>query len=132
LLSKFHPALTFLEGRLKELATRLRQCDARPLLAAPTHRGGWISTAAFVGRLAVLEKTGLDPQSFDLRQALMRLAPDQRDPILNRVTDLTGSRRHAVEWALDKIKPTAPAEVGAYIAAKAGRDPFAPYRCRAK
>lgn len=118
--------LTFLDGRLSELSDRLRKCDARPLLAAPTHRDGWVSAAAFVERLRFFEQHALDPQSFDLRQALLRLAPEGRDEILTAATGLTGSRQRAVDWALDQLKPTAATEVAVYVAAKAGRDPFAP------
>lgn len=119
-------ALTFLKGRLDELGARLERGDARPLLATPTHRGGWIDAAAFVERLTVLEQAGLDPESFDLRQALLRLAPDGRDPILGGATHLTGSRQQAVLWARDLRKPAALPEVGSYIAAEAGRNPSSP------
>lgn len=119
-------ALTFLQGRLKELSGRLRGCDARHLLAAPTHRGGWLAPAAFVERLRVYEQLGLDPQSCDLRQALLRLAPDQRDETLAAASGLSGSRQRALDWALGRLRPTAITEVGVYVAAEAGRNPTAP------
>ncbi|MBC7819286.1 MAG: hypothetical protein IAG10_20560 [Planctomycetaceae bacterium] len=120
------PVLTFLDGRLSELSNRLRKCDARPLLAAPTHRGGWVSAKAFVERLRFFEQQQLDPQSFDLRQALLRFAPESRDEVLTAAMGLTGLRQRAIEWALDKHKPTDVKEAVVYVAAKAGRDPFAP------
>lgn len=119
-------ALTFLDGRLTELESWIGQGPGRPLLSAPTHRGGWISAAAFVERLQAYERAGLDPRSYDLRQALLRLAPEDRDEVLRSATGLTGSRQKAFQWALDTLKPSTIAEAAVYIAAKAGREPTAP------
>lgn len=121
-----NPVLTFLEGRLEELVARLRRCDARPSLAAPTESGGAIDPAAFVVRLQELERLGLDPQSFDARQGLLRLKISGRDDILKSANELTGTRRDLIDWALGQRRPAGVSEVACYIAATAGRDPEAP------
>ncbi len=63
----------FFDGRLKELIERLRSGRAAPLLAGPTHQGGWIDPCVFVDRLAALRRAGVEPPEYDMVQALLRL-----------------------------------------------------------
>jgi hypothetical protein len=69
-------ALELLVARLEEVAVRAAAGQASPLLAAPTHRGGWIDPRVLAVRLAALEAP---PGRFDLAQALHRL-PRGADP----------------------------------------------------
>ncbi|HEX8205356.1 MAG TPA: DUF6493 family protein [Solirubrobacteraceae bacterium] len=61
--------------RIREIAARVATGDARPLLSAPTHRGGWIAPAALVERAQEVPEPGFR----DLVQALCRVAPDGRE-----------------------------------------------------
>ena len=70
----------FLQARASEVAKRASALRPAPLLAAPTHRGGWIEPAALVARVAA---AGEDPPRYDLVQALHRLAPDGRASALD-------------------------------------------------
>jgi len=65
----------FLSRRAHEVAVRATGRRAQPLLAAPTHRGGWVDPAALVGRAAWLEARGLEAAIEDAHQAILRLAP---------------------------------------------------------
>ena len=58
----------FLMGRILEVARRAAKREARPLLAMPTHRGGWIEDCILEARLAV----GGPFAPLDLEQANLR------------------------------------------------------------
>jgi hypothetical protein len=90
----------FFDGRLEELIQSVQAGLARPLLAAPTHQGGWIDPIVFVERLRQLFRNGNEPGCFDLIQALLRLAPDDRPKALAAATELPGHVGRVVRWAL--------------------------------
>ena len=94
----------FFDGRVQELAERVVGCRSRPLLAAPTHKGGWIDPCVFVQRLEEVFQGGGEPESFDLIQALLRLAPDGRDRAFTAARELPGhvGARSAGRWAVRK------------------------------
>ncbi len=110
-----------------------------PLLALPTHRGGWLDPRELVRRLTLWQQLareyepagpvyapGNAPDWFDLIQAMLRLAPDHRLEALKQAAGLTGAAGNAVRFALGgeaKEKLNASLLAGAARA----RDPFAPF-----
>jgi hypothetical protein len=113
--------LTFLSQRVLAVARRSAAQQAAPLLAAPTHAGGWIDPCVLVERAAALE-TDADP--LDQIQALLRLAPERRGPALKAARKMPGEFGQALRYALggaEKIGPTPPL----WVAAARARAPFA-------
>jgi hypothetical protein len=100
--SRYNPIALhrFFDGRVQELIQRVVQRRAQPLLAAPTHEGGWIDPVVLVKRLAALFQNGDEPRSFDLIQAILRLAPDGRQEALAAAGELPGHVGRAVRWCL--------------------------------
>jgi hypothetical protein len=75
--------LILLHNRLqREAAERVAAGIAVPLLATPTHRGGWLDPRALVGRVAEYLQRGLPFAELDAVLALLRLAPEQRGAAL--------------------------------------------------
>lgn len=111
--------LHFLSRRILVLCVRAAARNAGPLLAAPTHSGGWIEPAALVARVrerqrlprpdgspvqralrTVLGKETDVEDRFDAVQALIRLAPDGRARALEQAADLRGELGDALRYAL--------------------------------
>jgi hypothetical protein len=87
-----HAAQRFIARRISEVRT-----STAPLLATPDLPGGWVSPAAFVGRL----KQNPEPRHHDLVAALLRLHPDGRDDAARAA----GSLPAAARFALDGVEP---------------------------
>ena len=119
--------LGFIADRMRELGRRVQQGQAMPLLSAPTHRNGWVSPSVFVERLLAWQQTGTRLETFDLVQALIRLAPDRRDEALVTAERLAGNIRQVVRFALGAAPDVTPEEPrkhpALWIAAGRGRDP---------
>jgi hypothetical protein len=90
----------FFDSRIEEVIGRVKVGRARPLLAAPTHEGGWISPVVLVQRLSALFSDDDEPDACDLIQALLRLAPDNREIALAEAGDVPGCVGRAVRWCL--------------------------------
>jgi hypothetical protein len=82
------------DWRLHEAAERAAAGDSRPLLALPTHAGGWIAPSALLARLRH------DPDEHELAQALLRLAPDGRAEALEHARDIPGRTGRVLRCAL--------------------------------
>lgn len=65
----------FLSRRAHEVAQRASKRAAQPLLAAPTHRGGWIDADTLNRRLNLLAEDGGKPSKLDFLQAALRATP---------------------------------------------------------
>ena len=70
------------------LLTRFKSRRFGPVLATPTHRGGWIDPRVFVERLKSIRDIPWQVSRFDLIGGLLRLAPDFRDVALESAADL--------------------------------------------
>ncbi|MDJ0873611.1 MAG: DUF6493 family protein [Gammaproteobacteria bacterium] len=92
--------IPFFEARVRELTRRVANRRAAPLLAAPSHAGGWIAPLSLVERLAALEIEGTLAPRFDLTQALLRLAPQARAPALSAAALLRSPAARVVRFAL--------------------------------
>jgi hypothetical protein len=77
----------FLSDRITAIASRAAMAEAAPLLAAPTHAGGWISADVLVERAQAFPRSRR-PELVDAVQALLRLAPDGRSEALTRAAGL--------------------------------------------
>ena len=70
-----------LELRVHEVATRARRGVTRPLLAVPTHAGGWIDPDALDERLRSVGRFRNRPEPADREQAEARAFPDVEPPV---------------------------------------------------
>ena len=79
--------------RLELLAERFAEGQPRPVLAAPTHGGGWIDDGILAARLRSLRERRLPCDWLDLAQALLRLVPDTPpdSPLFDEVERLDGA-----------------------------------------
>ncbi len=99
--------IPFFQARVRELTRRVANRRAAPLLAAPSHAGGWLAPVCLVERLAALEIEGIPAPRFDLTQALLRLAPQARAPALRAAALLRSPAARVVRFALgDDERPT--------------------------
>ena len=118
---------TIWTARLNELAQRVATRTAAPLLAAPTHTGGWIDPRRFVERIQEFEAAGLPLPEMDVIQGLLRLAPGHRTAALRRAKAIKGTIGHAVRWALGNADgPTRKDrdQAALWLAAGRTRSPF--------
>ncbi|MEU5883423.1 DUF6493 family protein [Spirillospora sp. NPDC047279] len=109
-----HRFYVLLSERLAELAARP---DGEPL-ATPTGPGGWIDPKTLVERARAL--TG-EPRPHDAVAALLRLAPDGREP----AGDLPGEFGAALGYALGGEPPRGTVSPALLVAAACARSPFA-------
>jgi len=115
-----------LRTHLSEIAERVHKGQSRPLLSAPTHKGGWIDPMVWMDRL----ETVRDPSiidSMDFRLSLLRLAPDRRAEASGRVAAIPQTLRAVAGFALGgDARPTASDQSfhAAWITAARCRDPL--------
>jgi hypothetical protein len=88
------------EGRLAEIALRALDEQSVPILAAPTHRYGWLDPREFVQRVLIYEEQDVQLPQLDLIQALLRLVPDYRDDARVAAESITTPFGTAIRWAL--------------------------------
>ncbi|HEY9784959.1 MAG TPA: DUF6493 family protein [Candidatus Obscuribacterales bacterium] len=106
------------------VAGRLAKKQSMPLLAAPTHKGGWIDPQVIVDRWMAYREAGIDPDIADVVTALLRLAPERRSAALNRAQTITGEMGDALRSALgaDQFGPINTPEL--WVAAYRAREPL--------
>ena len=98
--------------RIEALSIQLAEGVALPVLAMPTHEGGWVSGLALVERWAAYEAANRTPAACDVEQALWRLMPDARAEALERAGGLTHRWAPAIRWALGSGGETVPSCAG--------------------
>ena len=120
-----HSPVEAVAQRLRELLSDLGRPQPRALLAAPTHRGGWVDAAEAVRRVAALD--GARPPVMDLAQLVLRIAPDGRAAALREAGNLRGEAAAVLVHALggDARRPWLARLVPAWDAARDARDPAA-------
>src|SRR5579872_725391 len=87
-------------AHLRAIAERVARRQGRPLLSAPTHKGGWIDPLVWIERLHSLQHQPGIAESMDLRLSLLRLAPDNRETALARGATLGPPLRGIASFAL--------------------------------
>jgi hypothetical protein len=92
-----HTIGTFLMARMGEANDSVRRGVVGPLLSLPTHAGGWIDPRELVRR--IVERKG-DLPRMDLIQAMLRVAPENRDEALQSASAISGELGAALRFAL--------------------------------
>jgi hypothetical protein len=90
----------FIQERLREIIDRLLAGETAHLLAAPTHRFGWIAPETLVQRLVRWQESGQKLPKHDFVQAMLRLAPDGRETAIEEAGRVDGEPGRALRWAL--------------------------------
>ena len=94
------PALEAHDQRFGELLTRLRSQKYGPVLATPTHHGGWIDPRTFVARVKETCELQLPTNRTDFLIGLLRLAPDFRQEALAATVELPPDIQRIIRYAL--------------------------------
>jgi hypothetical protein len=115
----------FMSAWVSGLARRVRRGEAAPLLAAPTHAGGWIDPRVLVDRFRTRCRLAIANEPADLILALLRLAPDHRSAALADAHDLEGERGAAIRHALGGPGEPIGATAALWVAAARARSPWA-------
>jgi hypothetical protein len=115
----------YLRTRMEALESRIRNRQAAPLLACPTHRGGWIDPASMHRRLQWHQQHGVEPMQHDFLQGVLRLAPDGRAKVLKEAASLCGTYAPAFRFALGGPIEDADLPTAVWVAAGRARSPFA-------
>jgi hypothetical protein len=105
---------------VEEIGRRVARRQAAPLLALPTHQGGWIDPRVLVERLLVA--TEAPAGALDLVLAFLRLAPEHRDEALVRAVEVPGEVGRAFRYALGGSESVGRPEV-LWVAAARSRGP---------
>ncbi len=108
--------------RMVEVGRRVKKQKPAPLLAAPTHRGGWIDPAELVSRWQ--EYRGKPPMH-DAVQSLLRLAPEGRRSARRRIKKPADEYGRALAYALGSRPRTLGKTDALWIAAARSRAPLA-------
>ena len=116
-------ARTFHSHRALALARRSALGNAAPLLAAPTHAGGWIDARELVRRSILLESLNQEADPPDQIQALLRMAPEHRDLALESARKVDGEFGAALRYALGGDEKIG-ANPSLWVAAARARSPF--------
>jgi hypothetical protein len=96
---------TFLSKRCQAITQRARKRQAAPLLAMPSHEDGWIAPQILIERMEAYQSLDFPPDKIDFIQALLRLAPDQREKFLPMAQSLEGEMGQALRYALGADMP---------------------------
>jgi len=113
-------------AHLRAIATDVHRGRAKPLLSAPTHKGGWIDPVVWVDRL-IGSRDASPVATMDFRLSLLRLAPDNRAAALEQASTLPEPLRRIVRFALGGDVRPARVDRGhasAWITAARCRDPL--------
>jgi hypothetical protein len=116
-------ARTFFGSRALALAQRSAIGMAAPLLAAPTHAGGWIDPRALVQRALQWDSLKRTADPIDQIQALLRLAPDHRNTALKGARKISGEVGAALRYALGGDEKVGN-DPSLWVAAARARSPF--------
>ena len=90
----------FLSERALAIGRMIKKGKPFPLLAAPTHCGGWIDPMVLPERLETYAKQSVVPDDTDVVQALLRIAPDRRAEALEQIPPHKAEYIRAIRWAL--------------------------------
>lgn len=117
-------------AHLRVITDRIHRGETRPLLSAPTHKGGWIDPLIWVERL-IQSREGAVADSMDFRLSMLRLAPDHRAEALERAAALLSPLREIASFALGGEARPARGDrtrYAAWITAARCRDPHKDWR----
>lgn len=124
--------MAFVSKRFLAIAHRVAKRKMLPILAMPTHKGGWIDPTALVARLRVWDQAKLAPDPYDFIQALLRLAPEKRKEALDSASGggdvaadapLRGELADALKFALGGNMSSTMSKPELWVAAARARSP---------
>ena len=85
---------------VRDLTKRVAKQQAQPLIAAATHRGGWIDPLVWIERIIYYEKHNISFDRMDFCLSMLRLAPDNRDQARKLLHALNNETRPLVDFVL--------------------------------
>ena len=91
---------SFYAQRCLAIYKRVASNISAPLLAMPTHAGGWVDAKILLERLAEYDKLKIQPDEADYIQALLRLAPDGVTQIQESARSVKGEIGKSLRFAL--------------------------------
>ncbi len=109
--------------RCLAIAKRVISKQPAPLLAAPTHQGGWIDPCTLVKRISEYFWLKIEPDRVDFIQALLRVAPDNRAEALETAGAIKGEVGEALRYALGSNNIGRVITPEYWVAAFRARDP---------
>ncbi|NNC38054.1 MAG: hypothetical protein HKO02_11390 [Hyphomonadaceae bacterium] len=112
---------------IREITARVQKNQPRGLLTFPTHSNGWIDPIIWVERLAQFEKDDVQLSEYEVSLSVLRLAPENRDKALKKVSDLAGDIGRLARFALGgDDRPTAQDKkrYGMWVSASRCREPY--------
>ncbi|MDR3617012.1 MAG: DUF6493 family protein [Candidatus Obscuribacterales bacterium] len=115
---------SFFSRRCLALSKRVSSRISAPLLAAPTHAGGWIDPVIFVQRLKQYFWLKIEPDAADTIQSLLRLAPDNREEALLAAEPIKHEIGDVVRYALGGAQPVRMVTPEYWVAAFRAREPL--------
>ncbi len=113
--------------RIGNIKRRVIARKAQPLIAAPTHAGGWIDPLVWLERITHCEDHRISYDRIELCFSLLRLAPDNREEALKRAQTLSGNVSRLVNFVLggsELPKNTDRKDYDIWISAARARDPY--------
>jgi len=122
--AKQRRVLGFLSRRSLAIAERASRGNARPMLSAPTHAGGWIDPVVLVERTQARLPHRGRPEDTDRILALLRLAPDRRSEALRMAGDLTDEFGQALRYSLGDSRVCPGPKTALWVAAARARSPY--------
>jgi len=114
---------SFFIRRCLAVAKRAASEQPAPLLAAPTHAGGWIDPEILVKRVLEYFWLKIEPDRIDFIQALLRLAPENRAAALEAAESAKGEIGDALRYALGGADAPRIQTPEYWVAAFRARDP---------
>ena len=99
------PEYRGIELRHQEYLNRQMAAQFGPVLATPTHQGGWLDPRTFVARMKELSAREIPITRADFIGGLLRLAPDFRNEALQQAADLPAPHGRIVRYALGGDEP---------------------------
>jgi hypothetical protein len=123
--NRFRALDGFMSAWVIGLSRRVGRAKAAPLLAAPTHAGGWIDPRILVDRFRRRSRLPIADEPADLILALLRLAPDQRSAALADARDLEREPGAVIRYALGSSGETIGPTAALWVAAARARSPWA-------
>jgi len=115
---------SFFSRRCLALAKRVSSKISAPLLAAPTHAGGWIDPLIFVQRLKQYFWLKIEPDAADIIQSLLRLAPENREEALHAADPIKNEIGEVIRYALGGAQAVRMRTPELWVAAYRAREPL--------
>ncbi len=122
----------FNSKRYLAVAHMVAKTSALPLLATPTHKGGWIDPRKLVERIQAWENAKQVPATPDYIQALLRIAPDKREEALAMAESLRGELADSLRFALGGNSSQSMTKAEWWVAAGRARAPLNDFEAMAQ